>query len=274
MQNGRDLTFEALDELGLAFAEGWFEADSPLPHRFLASAIGPVVELYHLVDAGIVPQAVAQNAIDLASLRDFEGKLQAASPSWICATSGRFGIMRTGADYGDDEDTRWAGFSIKAKKAAEEAAFSPGLAGQLVGAAKEMHSNIYEHSGRSETGVVAFGARDGIFEMVVADQGIGVLESLRSNPAHVDLTCAAEALRLALQPGVSRHSGSSHGHGFDLMFTGLMNLGSTLRFRSGTGSVTVDGLASGNPVPIVSERAYISGFLIAIACHAIGGTRQ
>ena len=274
MQNGRDLTFEALDELGLAFAEGWLAAHSALPQRFFVSAIGPVIELCHLVDAGIIPRAIAQNGIDLDGFREFEGQLRAAHPSWVCGTSGRFGIMRTGAKYGDDEDTGWAGFSITAKKAAEDAGFPPALAGQLVGAAKEMHSNIYEHSGRSETGLVAFGAHNQIFEVVVADQGIGVLGSLRSNPSHANLTCDAEALRLAIQPGVSRHSGASRGHGFDLMFTGLINLGSTLRFRSGTGSVTVDGLIDGNPVPIVSERAYMRGFLIAVASHSTGNASQ
>ena len=273
MESCRDLTFEAVDELGIAFAEGLFTEDAALPHRFCAQEIGPLIELVQLVDAGIIPHAVVQDTIDTGALTEAVGQLRAGKPYWVSGGSGQFGIMRLGDDYGDDEETRRTGFGIKAKKAAESVPFAPALAGRLVGAVKELHSNIYEHSGHSRTGLVAFGVRDSMFEVVVTDRGVGALQSLRSNPKHADLRSEPEALRLALQPGISRLSdqGDLRGHGFDRMFTGLLNLNSTLRFRSGTGAVTIDGLSSSNPTPIVRERARIPGFLAAIACHAPAG---
>jgi hypothetical protein len=267
MDQQLDFTFDAVDELGLGFAEGYFEADAPLSARFAASGIGPLIELHHLIDAGVLPDSVAQ-AVDLAELSEFSDRLRRDDPAWICGRSGRFGIMRLGSVYGEDEVMRWTAFSIKAKAAAQQASFPAAIAGQLVGALKEMHSNIYEHSGHSQTGLVAFAARDGVFEVVVADQGMGVLQSLRSSAAYAALTSHTEALQLALQPGVSRLAEPLRGHGFDRMFTGLMNLGSTLRFRSGSGAITIEGLEDAKLVPIACDRAPIPGFVVTVNCHA------
>lgn len=139
-------------------------------------------------------------------------------------------------------------------------------------ATKELHSNVYEHSERSRSGIVAFAVHQDMAEFIVADSGIGVLASLRSNSAHAALDKDGEALRLALQPGVSRYAGEPmRGHGFDLMFTGLLYRNSRLRFRSGAAAVTIDGCTEGNPVPVIRERPAMQGFLIAVECHAMLG---
>jgi anti-sigma regulatory factor (Ser/Thr protein kinase) len=268
MNNHRELTFEAVDELGFAFEDGVLTAESIIPYRYLAVQLGPLLELAMLMDAGSIPNDVERTNIESGAFAGLIKHVKAANPCWTCL-SGRLGVMRLGDTYGDEEDTRWAGFSIKAMKAAKNASFSPSAAGQLVGAVKEMHSNIYEHSELSRSGVVAFAAQGGVFEVVVCDQGVGVLQSLRSNPKYADLSSEAEALKFALQPGVSRLSNQgSRGLGFDRMFNGLLNMNTALRFRSGSGIVTIESLQDRNPVPIVSERALITGFLIAIACDS------
>jgi anti-sigma regulatory factor (Ser/Thr protein kinase) len=195
--------------------------------------------------------------------------LRAGRHFWVSG-DGRLGFMRLGDEFGDHEEIRWTGFGLKADRAMQAAGLPAGLAGQLVGATKELHSNVYEHSGRSRTGLVAFAVHQEFAEFIVADSGIGVLASLRSNPEHATLDKDGEALRLALQPGISRHTGEPlRGHGFDLMFTGLLNRSSKLRFRSGAAAVTIDGCANGNPVPVIRERPVMQGFLIAVECHAM-----
>jgi hypothetical protein len=220
-----------------------------------------------LTTKGRWPRPVLE-AIEEGSFKRFMAALRAGRPFWVGAT-GRLGVMRLGDDFGDDEETRWTGFGLKADKAMQAAGLPAGLAGQLVGATKELHSNVYEHSEKSGTGLVAFAVHQDMAEFIVADSGVGVLASLRSNPAHALVEKDGEALRLALQPGVSRYAGEPlRGHGFDLMFTGLLNRNSKLRFRSGTAAVTIDGCGQGNPVPVIRERPAMEGFLIAVECHA------
>lgn len=266
--NLQKFTFETLDELGLAFTEGNLKSNAPLPYRFSATGIGPLIEFAQLASSNVMPESIA-SAIEHHTFREFYCNLRNRRSYWTCEKSGRLGVMRLGNNYGDKEETLWTTFSIRAKKAAEKL-FPSALAGQLVGAVKEMHSNVYEHSGRSNSGIVAFAALNGAYEMIIADQGMGVLESLRSNPHYAHLKSDAEALRLAIQPGVSRHAEHSlRGYGFKNMFTGLLNLNSRLRFRSGTGAVSIDGFSDGDPVPIVHERAPIPGFLVSVACNVI-----
>ena len=94
--------------------------------------------------------------------------------------------------------------SILTKRSARAAGFDDRTASQLSAAVGELLSNIIEHSEASHTGLVAFQARDGCFEFVAADQGIGALASLRRNPRFAALTSDREALaagaRARLQP--------------------------------------------------------------------------
>jgi hypothetical protein len=263
------LTFEVLDDLAVAVAEGHLREGSTLPREYAGSRAGPMLELWAMTAEDAWPRSV-MGSIDAGSLRDFMGALRSAQRSWFCP-QGRFGFMRLGDEFGEAEELRWTDFGLRADRAMQGVGLPRGLAGQLVGAAKELHSNVYEHSQRSRTGVVAFGIEGGMGEVIVADNGIGVLSSLRTNPAYAGLETHGEALRLALQPGVTRDAGDpTRGHGFDLMFTGLLNRSSKLRFRSGTAVVTIDGCAKGNPVPVIRERPAMEGFLISVECY---GTR-
>ena len=73
---------------------------------------------------------------------DQETLLQKADIA-LYAAKGTIGFMRLGEDYGDDEETRWTSFGLKSDKAMQAAGLAAGLAGQLVGATKELHSNVY-----------------------------------------------------------------------------------------------------------------------------------
>lgn len=263
-----DLTFGRLDDLAVAVEDGTFGHASVLPRPLAAKRVGPLLELLMLRARGRWPRGIVEMIGD-GSFQDFMVALRSERNLWIDA-SGKQGFMRLGDAFGDDEEIRWTGFGLKMDKAMRAAGLPRGLAGQLVGATKELHSNVYEHSERSRSGIVAFGVQDDNAEFIVADSGIGVLASLKCNPAHASLDRDGEALRLALQPGVTRYAGEPmRGHGFDLMFTGLLNHGSKLRFRSGSAVVTIDGLGKDNPVPVIRDRPAMQGFLIAVDCHAL-----
>jgi hypothetical protein len=262
----KELTFNTLDQISIGFSEGLFRADAPPPFRFILSRLAPLMEFVHLVEGGVLPEPM-NSLIEFGELADFRVRLLQNRRDWEAGSPTRFGLLRLADVYDDEQEARWAAFSVRAKHAAETL-FPSSLAGQLVGAVMELHSNIFDHSGSSCTGLIAFAAHPNSFEAVVADKGVGVFESLRSNPVHASLRSHGEALRLALEPGVSRHpDGALHGHGFDRMFTGLLNCNCSLRFRSGTGAIEIDGRGTGNPTPIVTERPCIPGFIISIECH-------
>jgi hypothetical protein len=269
MMSDTAFTFEVLDDLALALADGVLGEGAVLPRSFTGTKAGPLLELFLLGADGRWPRSVL-DLIAEGSFKEFMAGLRSGDrPFWVGA-NGQLGFMRLGEEFGDDEETRWTGFGLKADKAMQAARLPAGLAGQLVGATKELHSNVYEHSEKSRTGLVVFAVHQDMAEFIVADSGIGVLASLRSNPAHASVEKDGEALRLALQPGVSRYAGEPlRGHGFDLMFTGLLNRGSKLRFRSGAAAVTIDGCGDGNPVPVIRQRPAMQGFLVAVECHAM-----
>src|SRR5205807_7484653 len=101
---------------------------------------------------------------------------------------------------------------------------------------------IHEHSAAPSSGIVAFHAKPGMFEFVVADRGIGILNSLRGCPAFVNLDDHGLAIQTAMTDGTSRFGeDSGRGHGFRPMFLGLANLRGSLRFRLGDHALIILG---------------------------------
>ena len=134
---------------------------------------------------------------------------------------------------------------------------------------KELESNIHEHADASETGILAYRAEPGAFEFVVADRGIGILNSLRRNADFAVLPDEGKALEAALADGVSRYGSSSNrGYGFRPIFTGLMNLHGQLRFRSGDHAITMDGVSPELATSRLTQKAPLDGFFASVRCHA------
>src|SRR3546814_17157772 len=73
----------------------------------------------------------------------------------------------------------------------------------------EMQDNVYEHSGAAHTGLVAYAVTDCSFEFVVADRGMGVLETLRQNPDSAHLPDAGAALAEAIKTGLTPYPTST-----------------------------------------------------------------
>lgn len=170
----------------------------------------------------------------------------------------------------DDEynDARWTAFSKRMEDAAKNSGLKERFAKALVGTFEEMTANLLEHSEKPETGLVGYRWDDSEFEYVVADSGIGVLNSLRKNTKYGYLGDDGAALQMALKYGVSGcENESGRGTGFKTLLHNLANRRSYLRFRSGDHYHTIDGIES-QTVTETRESTKFEGFLVSVVCKS------
>lgn len=265
------LTFAQVDDLAFAAERGRLEGGIPDNIRWAAGELGPFIELSQLAAAGFLPAPGSGNWLSLDGIADFYSAMTDGKPQWIRADSRDFGFFRTEARPPADT-TAWTAFGVAAQKAAVVAGFANKVAGQLVGAILEMQSNIYEHSEAPQTGMLAFRAARGVFELVAADQGIGVLGSLRSGTTHASLADHGAALQLTLTEGCSRFGdGIGRGMGFRPLFIGLANLRGSLRFRSGDHALTIDGNHPTLVMARLAQKPCLTGFFASIHCSTNAG---
>jgi hypothetical protein len=162
----------------------------------------------------------------------------------------------------------WRAFVHRLKFAAEHAGFDGSTASGLAGAFGELLDNARIHSMKLESVVVGYRWCQGEFEMVVADAGVGVLESLRSHPDYRTISDYGEALKTALSSGETRFGrGSGHGTGFDTVFRNIASLSGSLRFRSGDHSLELDGTGLTLLNSKLKQRMYFQGFMISVVCR-------
>lgn len=167
-------------------------------------------------------------------------------------------------------DPIWEQWLLHAENAAKAKGFPAALVASLIGALGEMQDNVYEHSGAARTGLVAYAVTDRSFEFVVADRGLGVLETLRQNPEYTHLPDAGAALKEAIRPGVSRFPASSgRGQGFVQLCRSMVTHRVELRFRSGDHALTL--CPTGDPLDGHQRLSHVStlaGLTISAIWHA------
>jgi anti-sigma regulatory factor (Ser/Thr protein kinase) len=256
--------FDALD--GLAFAAERGRLAGRTLGRMNAVSLGPIIELAQLAGAGILPAPERADWLALDGLAVLYQSVLSGRFRWVCPDGRRIGFLRTCAQE-QSNDHELIGFSVAARQAAGMAGFSTTVAQQLAAAVAELHSNIHDHSRASKTGLIAFRAGVGEFELVIADRGVGILETLRTCAEYAHIRDHGTALMLALTEGVSRHGSSSgHGFGFRPIFTGLANIKGYLRFRSGDHALILDGTKPSLTTAKPAQKPAISGFLVSITC--------
>jgi anti-sigma regulatory factor (Ser/Thr protein kinase) len=244
-------------------------------NEFLASRhvgrVGPLMELLLLDRSGTLPLGALR---DCQTLETLSGALL---PSNACrglyatqdtATVGFITAGRNTTTLDRDEELRWVAFRQKAQQAAELSLPKP-VAQGLMGAMTEIEDNIHLHSGRPDTGIVAFRGSADEFEFVVADSGVGMLASLRSSPDYASLDDAGKALHLALQDGTSRlnHIEKNRGYGFRDLFRNLASLNGELRFRSDDQAVTIEGMGPELVGSTLRQKTSVQGFAASIVCR-------
>ena len=266
------LDFDALD--GLAFAAERGRLDERAVPEMKAQDIGPVVELAQHAETRLLSPPRAARWLALDSLNGLVQALQDGARRWVCPRTRRMGLFRITPSPLHDE-TVWTSFGLAAQKAATTTGFPRSIAAQFAAALGELYSNVYEHSENPGSGVIAFGAHPGRFEFVVADRGIGVLQSLRGAAEYAGLIDHGEALRLALTDGVSRYgSNTGRGYGFRPLFVGLANLNGALRFRSGDHALILNGQHPTLMTARPSQKPALMGFLVSVSCELSAQPKQ
>jgi hypothetical protein len=265
-----ELSFSRLDELAMAAARKKIS-----PHSYLAAmrvrTLGPLLELLNLSRSGAL-------SIDSLPLCDTRLALQSASNDtnhghgvYLANARTRIGFIKTSRDPKAEDDTQWVAFCRKTQEAAESSAIPKPVAQSLVGAMREMESNLHEHSQRPHDGIVGFRSTTGNFEFVVADSGIGILNGLKQSPDYSALSDAGSAIQLALTNGHSRlkYIDPGRGFGFHDLFVGLANLNSELRFRSDDHALLIDGTSPSLMNARLSQKARLQGFVASVTCHVV-----
>jgi anti-sigma regulatory factor (Ser/Thr protein kinase) len=190
----------------------------------------------------------------------------AALPSLrIDRQTAEFHLLRSEDDLTAD---RWKTFTIRFARSAQGVGLHKTIADGLRAALLEMAENTILHSESDGPSLVGYRVLDGFAQFCVADLGIGVLRSLRTNPEFSHLRYDHEALREALRDGVSRFGRNRGGMGFREMFKSLSAQWGRLRLRSGQGCLTMDGM------DIAADRldedfvVPIPGFQVTVSCRA------
>jgi len=263
----RPLTFSAVDGLGFAAVSGNIDA-AEQSGLYLPRDLGPLLELFHSVSSGHLPSPRGGSWIIQDGATPLVAALQEDRELWVNPGDRQTGFIRALRSE-PDGDSRLIAFLMDAKRAARDITCLPGTTpGQLVAAMQEMESNIHEHSDAPATGLLAYRAAPEVFEFVVLDQGIGLLESLKRCAEFASMTDHGKALEVALADGTSRFGArSNRGHGFRPIFLGLANLRGSLRFRSGDYALTMDGTSPNLTTAHLAQKPTMNGFLASISCY-------
>jgi hypothetical protein len=240
-------TFEAADDLLWQAVAGRLPKLGPI--RLARSGrIGPLVELAMATAAHT--DAYCGIAVEPPVFHHVVSALRHGSISGAGAhnRAGVFPLSHVNPGGAEAERLTWDQWAKHAENAAVAAGLAKGLVGGLMGALGELQDNVFEHSGRPESGVVAYAAGDGAFEFVVADAGRGVLASLRENPEFASLEESGAALRVAVSDGASRHARSTgRGYGIGQLLRALAHDAAELRFRSGDHALRLGADSDGQP---------------------------
>lgn len=265
MQYSFEATFDVTDDLL------WQAEAGRLGHRGAVTVrrsgqIGPLVELALAAQAApsvyevvtVVPPFFQQIRDALAT-----GRISGAN---VQDRAGVFPLSQF--DPERDDNVRWDQWASHAENSAIAAGLARGLVAGLMGALGELQENVYQHSDRPETGLVAYAASMGIFEFVVADAGVGVLTSLRQNPEFAALADSGEALRIAASDGGSRYGRSTgRGYGIGRLFRALAHDAAELRFRSGDHALRLWGDAPSLSGQVeIAQKALLDGLIVTVRC--------
>lgn len=161
----------------------------------------------------------------------------------------------------------WGEYLVRFRQSIKNAGFDLEKATGIAAALGEMADNATLHANAPVGVLVGYQVINCAAVCCVADVGDGMLKSLTSNIAYRHVQSHKEAIRLALQRGVSRYGPGQGGLGFYHVFKALAAMSGTLRFRSGEGCVTMDGTEFEADK---GEECYVlfrPGFQVTICCR-------
>jgi hypothetical protein len=258
------LTFQLLDDILLLPKSKWEnKIDYCIAHR-----IGPLVE-YTLFDHASAQSYLSHSkTLQAHILSSVLQAIPSALPSRATSLDARpIEFLKTPHSNAMFDEPWWIAFCKRLEAASHSAGLSRRFAGQLTGTFGEMVSNLVEHSENPETGLVGYQWRPGEFEYVVADNGIGLLNSLKKHPDHAALVDTGQALDTALKDGESRYGRQAgRGAGFNILLLNIASHNSYRRFRSGDHCHMIDGTRL-SPRLTKQLGSDFQGFLVSVVCR-------
>ena len=258
--------FDAADELLFAAESGGLGSLGPIRVQ-RSGQIGPLVELVRARQR--YPEAFASVVFEAPFVATIEAALDGGTVTGTekNGRAGVFPLQRLGAD-GERTDL-WQLWASRADHAALAAGFPAQIAAEIMGALGEFQDNVFRHSEAARTGLVAFAARPGTFEVVVSDNGIGVLESLHSHADYAGIEDAGMALKVAASDGESRFGRDSGcGFGMGQMFRALANHDGDLRFRSDDHALEIRGHSQSLRGRVqLRQKAPLVGLTVSVLCR-------
>lgn len=264
------LDFALLDDLALAVERGRIHAGVYL-NAARADQLGPLLELLVLERSSPLTGMAIGHLSNCRLAHELScalTKSAGAAVQW-CNADTQTGFIATSRDPKAADQAPWIAFCRAAQVAAEFSGLPKQHAQGLIGAMREIEENVHMHSQRASDGVVGYRATRQDFEFAVADNGIGVLASLRQSPHYAKLLDPGTAIKLALTDGESRlrHENAGRGYGFHDLFVGLANLNGHLRFRSEDHAMTIDGTSLSLVAARLSQSVRLQGFVVSVVCR-------
>jgi anti-sigma regulatory factor (Ser/Thr protein kinase) len=188
-----------------------------------------------------------------------------APPRTITPSAHEFFVLEGSNSPTTEQD--WLEFLVRFRQSVKSVGSDLERAKGIAAALGEMADNATIHANAPVGVLVGYQVIDGAAISCVADVGIGVLASLTSHEAYRHVQTHKAAARLALHKGVSRYGPGRGGTGFHNVFKALAAMSGTLRFRSGEGCVTMDGIDFDADKGEESYVVFRPGFQVTICCR-------
>lgn len=236
------------------------------------NALGPMFELAALAHSSKAWSSCAKLIMPPSLIKPLRSARREKLRTFTSNTDGvQFGFMCLKTTDADAFKPALLEYDTIARRAMRFRRDVGKTSGMICGAIGEMLDNVFEHSQLPDTGMVGFLGTTDYLDMCVGDAGIGVLASLKMNPAYAYLSDAGAALALAVKDGTSRYptsaGGEGRGHGFSTLFRGLNALDAEVRLRSGNYALEIEGKGMLSRSPSISEKAHLQGFVVSFRIH-------
>jgi hypothetical protein len=271
VSNGLLTSFRPLDSSALAVEHGVSMLKAGLRTDDV-NALGPIFELAVLAHSSAAWSSCAKTITPPSLIKQLRSARREKLRTFTSNTDGvQLGFMCLKTINADAFRPALLEYDTVARRAMRFRRDVGKTAGMICGAIGEMLDNIFEHSQLPDTGMVGFLGTADYLDVCVADAGIGVLTSLKMNPAYAYLPDAGAALALAIKDGTSRYptsaGGEGRGHGFSTLFRGLNTLDAEVRLRSGNYALEIEGKGMRSRSPSISEKAHLQGFVVSFRVH-------
>ena len=194
---------------------------------------------------------LAASVEHLVWLQQYKGAPVPDTPLWLLLRSARWPASNTRSVTHNGmyvlalppaEDTLvLRGAERDVRERLGRAGFTPIMAKALSGALSEIIENVWEHAQATTPALLVYQCANERLTASIADLGIGVLQSLRSNPDYERLGSSLQALKNAMAVGVTRHTVPGRGYGFDEVLRAVADNHGTVRLRSGQGILVFRG---------------------------------